>query len=113
VQVAYLLSSAFADQGHQTTVSHTGEEGLRCLEHNRPDAVFLDVRLPTINGIEVLRTIRLTDRALPVILITGHANPGQLTEARQLGVTDVIAKPSVLTHFTDALVQIASKSGPR
>jgi len=112
VQVAYLLSRAFADDGHQTTVFHTGEEGLRCLENDRPDAVFLDVRLPTINGIEVLRAIRLTDQALPVILITGHANPGQLAEARQLGVTDVIEKPDVLTRFGEALVRIAAKSGP-
>jgi len=105
VLVAELLSGAFADEGHQTTVSHTGEEGLRHLEGDRPDAVLLDLRLPTINGIEVLRAIRLTDLALPVILITGYANPGQLAEARQLGVTDVIAKSYVL-------VRIAGTSGP-
>ncbi|PYM31074.1 MAG: hypothetical protein DME11_20140 [Candidatus Rokuibacteriota bacterium] len=112
VLVAELLSGAFADEGHQTTVSHTGEEGLRHLEGDRPDAVLLDLCLPTINGIEVLRAIRLTDFALPVILITGYANPGQLAEARQLGVTDVIAKSYVLTRFTDVLVRIAGTSGP-
>src|SRR2546428_334842 len=64
------------------------------------------------NGIEVLRAIRLTDLALPVILITGYANPGELAEARQLGVTDVIAKSYVLTRFTDVLVRIAGTSGP-
>jgi len=112
VTVAGLLSSAFADEGHQATVSHTGEEGLLRLEHDRPDAVLLDVRLPTINGIEVLRTIRLTDRALPVILITGYASPGQLAEARQLGVTDIIAKSYILTHFADVLVRIRGRSEP-
>jgi len=60
----------------------------------------------------VLRAIRLTDLALPVILITGYANPGELAEARQLGVTDVIAKSYVLTRFTDVLVRIAGTSSP-
>jgi len=89
-----------------------GRGRLLRLEHDRPDAVLLDVRLPTINGIEVLRTIRLTDRALPVILITGYASPGQLAEARQLGVTDIIAKSFILTHFADVLVRIRGRSEP-
>jgi DNA-binding response OmpR family regulator len=110
-KVAELLARAFDDAGHQTTVSYSGEEGLRSLERERPDALFLDVRLPKMNGIEVLRRIRATDRNLPVILITGHATPGEVAEARTLGVTEIIEKPYVLNHFSGALARISPETG--
>jgi CheY-like chemotaxis protein len=111
VRVAELLALAFEEAGHVTTIAYSGEEGLRCLERDRPEALFLDVRLPRMNGIEVLRTIRATDRSLPVIVITGHATPGEVAEARALGVVEIIEKPYVLNHFSRALARISPEPG--
>ena len=109
--VADMLATAFRDEGHTTTVKHSGEAGLSQLGLERPDAVVLDVLLPKMNGIEVLRHIRASDPTLPVIIISGFATPGQLDEARRLGVTEIISKPHILTHFTDALARAANVGG--
>jgi DNA-binding response OmpR family regulator len=107
--VAQVLAEAFASQGHATAIRYTGEEGLAYLTRERPDAVVLDVRLPRLNGVAVLRQIRATDPALPVIIMTGLATPGEIAEVRRLGVTEIIEKPDILRHFSEALARIASR----
>ena len=107
--VAQVLAEAFESQGHATAIRYTGEDGLAYLTRERPDAVVLDIRLPRLTGVAVLRQIRATDPALPVIIMTGLATPGEIAEARRLGVTEIIEKPEVLRHFSEALARIASR----
>jgi two-component system response regulator CpxR len=114
--VAAVLAETFQAEGHQTTVMPTGEAALSYLQTDRPDAVILDIMLPNINGIEVLRAIRAEDPALPVIIISGRGTPEQLAEARHLGVTEIIGKPDILNRFTEALARVGRKAptqGPR
>ncbi len=108
-QVAEVLAHAFASDGHETAIVHTGEDGLAYLARERPDAVVLDVRLPTLNGVGVLREIRSTDATLPVIIMTGLATRGELTEIRRLGVTEIVEKPEVLKNFSAALARITRR----
>src|SRR2546425_10060875 len=55
---AQVLAEALTEDGHETTIRHTGEDGLTYLTRERPDAVVLDVRLPAMSGVAVLRQIR-------------------------------------------------------
>jgi DNA-binding response OmpR family regulator len=107
--VALVLAEAFAADGHDTAIRSTGEDGLAYLTRDRPDAVVLDVRLPRLDGVAVLRQIRATDPTLPVIIMTGLATPGEIAEVRRLGVTEIIEKPEVLRHFSAALARVASR----
>jgi DNA-binding response OmpR family regulator len=109
VHVAQVLAEAFGADGHATTVRYTGEDGLALLARERPDAVVLDVRLPDIDGITVLRRIRSTDATLPFIIMTGLATPGEVAAARRLGVTEIIEKPEVLKHFSEALDRVGNR----
>ena len=109
VRVAQVLADAFEADGHETAIRHTGEDGLAYLTSERPDAVVLDVRLPTMNGVAVLRRIRSTDPRLPIIIMTGLATPEEIAEARHLGVTEIIEKPEVLKNFSDALARVGSR----
>jgi DNA-binding NtrC family response regulator len=113
VRVAQILSEAFVADGHETTLRHTGEDGLAYLSRERPDAVVLDIRLPTMGGIAVLRQIRSTDPTLPVIIMTGLATPGEIAEARRLGVAEIIEKPEVLKRFSEALARVARRGRPQ
>jgi CheY-like chemotaxis protein len=112
VEVARVLADAVDRQGHVAVLAHRGEEALAALARERPDAVFLDVRMPGLSGIEVLRRIRRSDPTLPVVLITGHAEPADLDAARQLGVTEIIEKPLLLKHLEDALAGLRPQPGP-
>ncbi len=76
----------------------TASNGLQALEkiqslNPSPKAVLLDVCMPGIDGIEVLKRIRMMDDNLPVILITGHSNIRQSVEAMRNGAYDYIVKP--------------------
>jgi len=112
-QVAEVLSDAFGSQGHETAIRHTGEDGLVYLTHDRPDAVVLDIRLPKLNGVAVLRQIRASDPSLPVIIMTGLATPGEIAEVRRLGVTEILEKPEVLKNFSEALRRIGARPRPQ
>ena len=96
--VAEVLADAFGADGHETVIAYTGEDGLAYLARERPDAVVLDVRLPTLNGVGVLKRIRSTDPDLPVIIMTGLATPGELAEIRRLGVTEIVEKQIGRAH---------------
>ena len=112
VDVADVLARTFREEGHETTVTHSGEAGLASLARQRPDAVLLDVRMPTMNGIEVLRRIRAIDQALPVIIISGLATPSEIAKARELGVTEVIEKSYVLRNFSESLARATNRWPP-
>jgi DNA-binding response OmpR family regulator len=108
--VAEFLAEAFREAGHQTTVTHSGEEALRILRQETPEVVFLDLVLPKMNGIQVLEGIRLINRTLPVIIVTAYPDLEDVAEAQQLGVAEVIEKPYVLKHYTDALTRVSNTS---
>ena len=112
VPVADVLTEAFRDIGHEVSVAHTGEEGLRELASNCPDAVLLDVTLPGMDGVTVLRAIRERDQRLPVIVLSGNVTPEQIEQLWNLGIHDVIHKPDTLSHLTDVLALLAGPSAP-
>jgi len=111
--VAEVLAEAFAAGGHEVAIALTGEDGLARLAREHPDAIVLDVRLPGLNGVDVLRQIRSLDPGLPVIIMTGLATPGELTEIRRLGVTEIVEKPELLKRFGEALARIAQRNLPQ
>ena len=105
-EVALVVAEALEGEGHEAVVAASGEEGLRAIDQSPPDAVFLDVVMPGIDGIEVLRRIRAKRPHLPVILVSGTVSATQIETARKLGVADVLRKPAPLTHFAAALARV-------
>ena len=109
LHVAIVLAESVRLQGHEAIVARSGQEGLALLDQTAPDAVFLDIVMPKLSGIEVLRRIRETHPSLPVIVITGRASSKQIDEARRLGVSDVIEKPPALRNLDEALQSLKTK----
>lgn len=87
-----LLCSVLASD-YSVQVASSGEEGLRCFEQNRPDIVLLDVMLPEMSGIAVLRQLRKVSRDLPIIMMTAYAQVHTAIEAIKLGAADYVEKP--------------------
>lgn len=108
ITVAQMLAESVNRQGHQAIAAGSGPEGLSILHERPPDAVFLDIVMPRVGGLEVLRRIRQTYPALPVVIITGNASAEEIEEAQRLGVTDIIEKPFGLRNFTHALSSLAA-----
>jgi DNA-binding NtrC family response regulator len=111
--VAHALARALALEGHHATIAYTGPESLDRIGAEAPQAVFLDLRLPGLNGVDLLREIRQRDPALPVVILTGHGTHEEIEEAWQLGVTDVVEKPWALKYLGEALARLGSGESSR
>jgi len=109
IHVADLLAESVKLQGHEAIVAVSGAKGLALVEEKRPDAVFLDIVMPEMDGIEVLRRIREAHQTLPVIVISGRASSEQIDQAGRLGITDCIQKPFLLKHLNRVLASIGSR----
>lgn len=79
-------------KGFRVSGAASGEEGLAMIARERPAIVYLDMKMPGMNGIETLRRIRASDKTLPVIMITAHGTSQDMAEAEQLGVSGFFRK---------------------
>jgi DNA-binding NtrC family response regulator len=87
------LAEAVRDLGHEVRSAPSGEAALTCLEREPVDAVFLDLRMPGMDGLEVLRRIRATRHSPVVTVLTAHATATNTIEAMRLGAFDHLTKP--------------------
>jgi DNA-binding response OmpR family regulator len=109
--VADALADAVRLQGHSPAVARSGAEGLAAIEAEVPEAVFLDLVMPGVSGVELLRKIRQRHPELPIVVVTGRAAPIDLSEVRRLGVTDIVEKPWALKQLDEALRSLQAEDG--
>ena len=74
-------------------IAFNGEEALEIIENEVPDVMILDLRMPGIDGMEVLRRVKKSYPGVQVIILTGHGSDKDEHEARQLGAFDYLQKP--------------------
>ena len=91
---AHLYKGSLERAGYEVQISRDGKAGLDFLSQNVPDAVLLDVMVPGISGIELLKQIRADHRLanLPVVVYTNAFIPKLTEEAKLAGATEVFAK---------------------
>jgi two-component system nitrogen regulation response regulator NtrX len=80
-------------EGYECLVAATGQEALTQMERTPPDLVFLDIKMPGMDGLEVLTRVRSLDEGVPVVMISGHATISDAVAATKLGAFDFIEKP--------------------
>ena len=79
--------------GYDVMQAATGEEGVKLIEREAPDLVFLDVKMPGMDGLEVLQKVRHLVEVTPIVVISGHGDISTAVEATRLGAFDFIEKP--------------------
>ena len=80
-------------EGYEFAGAATGQDGLTSIEREPPDIVFLDIKMPGMDGLEVLGRIKATNDTLPVVIVSGHATIETAVEATKKGAFDFIEKP--------------------
>ncbi|MBT5270758.1 MAG: sigma-54-dependent Fis family transcriptional regulator [Candidatus Marinimicrobia bacterium] len=103
------LRDILEDDGHEVLEAGSGEDGLSTLKKQNVDLVLLDVRLPGMDGIEVLKAIRDLDESLDVIMISGHATVGTAVDALRIGAYDFLEKPLSLARVKLAIRNLSEK----
>jgi two-component system, NtrC family, nitrogen regulation response regulator NtrX len=96
-------------EGYEFVGAATGQEGLALAEREAPDLILLDVKMPGMDGLEVLERLRNMNEALPVVVISGHGTISTAVDATKKGAFDFIEKPfaseRVLVSLRNALDQ--------
>jgi DNA-binding NtrC family response regulator len=87
------LAEAIRDLGHEARVAASGNVALKHLDAERIHAAFLDLRMPGMDGLELLRRIRSRDEPPIVTVLTAHATAANTIEAMRLGAFDHLTKP--------------------
>jgi two-component system nitrogen regulation response regulator NtrX len=89
--------------GYECLVAGSGPEGLSTVERDKPDLVFLDIKMPGIDGLEVLSRLRGLNESLPVVIISAHGSAATALEAGRLGAFRFIEKPLSKDYVLDAV----------
>jgi PAS domain S-box-containing protein len=88
-----VLAITLRSDGYEVLTAYSGEEGLSVFKKDTPDIVLTDIKMPGMDGIEVLQKIKAMEPDAEVIIITGHGDIDNAIEALQYGASDFINKP--------------------
>ena len=90
-----MLRFSFAREGWKLTQAKTGEDGLKALKNKGADCIILDIMLPGMDGLKVLKAIREIDNgvSLPVIICTARGEEADIVSGLELGADDYVVKP--------------------
>jgi DNA-binding response OmpR family regulator len=86
-------------QGYSVQIAETGTAGLSAWKQWEPDLIVLDIMLPGIDGFSVLKSIRLEDERLPILILSAKGTPEDRVKGLKNGVDDYLAKPFNLDEF--------------
>jgi UDP-3-O-acyl N-acetylglucosamine deacetylase len=106
------ISQVLQDEGYTTVVAEDGAKALEFISKTIPDLVILDIWMPEMDGIEVLRQIKRIDPDIAVLMISGHASIATAVESTRLGAADFIEKPFDLEEVLAAVQRYIGAPSP-
>ncbi|MBL6010450.1 two-component system response regulator YkoG [Bacillus halotolerans] len=113
-KIARVLQLELEYEGYSVTIKHNGFEGLNAATEGSYSLLLLDVMLPGLSGLEVLRRLRKTDQETPVILLTARDSVPDKVTGLDIGANDYVTKPfeieELLARIRAALRQTGSKT---
>ena len=102
-QVLDVVSQFLAQRGYQVRTASSGEKALSLVDQERPALMILDMYMPGMNGIGVLRQLYERKNTSGIILLTGSQDEKLLAESLDLGVLEIIGKPVNFDHLALAV----------
>jgi DNA-binding response OmpR family regulator len=92
-KISRVLQLELEYENYQTEIANNGKDALRLLQEKEWDLVLLDIMIPELSGLEVLRRIRRTDESTPIILLTARDEIHDKVSGLDIGANDYITKP--------------------
>ena len=109
-KICRLLEEFFSDRGYEVLLAHDGPSALACIQRERPHLVFLDLRMPGLNGLDILREVKGIDATIKVIILTAFEDDETVKQARALGAVDYVIKPFSLEYLKEEVLTKVSAS---
>jgi DNA-binding response OmpR family regulator len=112
-EVGHTLGELLKRRGHAVTAATRGPEGLALAASTPFDMIILDVRMPEMDGFELLRALRAQGCPAGVVMLTGEGDVEDAVKAQQLGADDYLPKPVRLAALERVLGSVAQRRPPR
>ena len=103
-EVCELLQADLSEQSYEVITSSSGKEALKKIKQERPQVMLLDIRMPEMNGIDVLKEAKRRDPALAVIMLTAVHDQEIARAAMAAGAADYVTKPIDLAYLHTSLM---------
>jgi two-component system NtrC family sensor kinase len=110
--IVFLANNILKPKGYDIITAMDGEKGLRKALEEKPDLIIMDLRMPKMNGLEVLTALREEQCRIPVIMTTFHGSESVVVEAFRLGIKDYIIKPYTVEEMEGAIKRALSEGHP-
>ena len=100
-----LFRDLLAAHGYVTLETNNGAEALDLVRQHRPDLVLMDIQLPNVSGLEIIKSIKADaeHRSIPVIAVSAFATKWDVETMRELGCEACLTKPITITSFIEAV----------
>jgi two-component system response regulator RegA len=105
------LSRAFRDRGWETEAAADGESALRLAQEDSPDLAVLDLRMPGMNGLDLVRELRALDDTICIIMLTGYGSIATAVTATKLGAAHFLTKPADVDQILSAYGRLGGEHG--
>lgn len=93
MEICNILYDFFTPKGYEVIKAQSGKEAIEKVNAQKPDLVFLDIRMPEMDGLEVLKQIKKIDKSIIVVMLTVLKDEVTAKKAVKLGAFDYITKP--------------------
>ena len=103
IEFVTTLSNRLGMRGIKTNVVHDGDQALDYVKEQEPDVIVLDLKMPGLHGMEVLRRLSKTNPDIQVVVLTGHGTDRDEEEARRLKAFDYLRKPTDVDILADRI----------
>jgi DNA-binding NtrC family response regulator len=111
--ILQVLKLGLEVKGYDVITAPDGNVALEALDRNHPDLVILDIEMPNVTGLEVLRRVRKDWPALPVVIMTAHATISLAVQAMKEGATEFITKPFEMDQLLLVIQKALEREGLR
>jgi len=101
--IRILLNEVFQKEGYQTFQAANGVQAIEIVNEHSPDLVLLDMKIPGMDGIEILKRLKKIDSEIRVIIMTAYGELDMIQEAKDLGAITHFAKPFDIDEIRQAV----------
>jgi CheY-like chemotaxis protein len=108
-----LLDIHLRHRGYDVILAGDGWKGLQLYHQEHPDVILLDLNMPELDGVMILKEIRAVDLKQPVIVLTGDSNPETEQQVRAIGVSEFVLKSSSIHLLESTLRHLVTGRKPK
>lgn len=104
-----VLSSELSSSGYEVATASDGDEAVAAVQNKKFDLILLDIKMPKVDGFEVLKFIKKNQPDVKVIMLTGFADLKNAIESKKHGAEDFVSKPYDLVDLLTTIERVLSE----